>query len=75
MKPGSISEDQKIRRINQVEWALSNILVTEKISSVIDFGSGSGYLLKAFKDKGLKRLLGLDFSKKMCEFAKKKISN
>lgn len=72
LKPGSISEDQKIRRINQVEWALSNILVTEKISSVIDFGSGSGYLLKAFKDKGLKRLLGLDFSKKMCEFAKKK---
>ena len=64
LKPGSISEDQKIRRINQVEWALSNILVTEKISSVIDFGSGSGYLLKAFKDKGLKRLLGLDFFKK-----------
>ena len=32
---------------------LSNILVTEKISSVIDFGSGSGYF-KAFKDKGLK---------------------
>ena len=71
LKPGSISEDQKFRRINQVEWVLSNILVTEKISSVIDFGSGSGYLLKAFKDKGFKKLLGLDFSKKMCEFAKK----
>ncbi len=72
LKPGAISEDQKIRRINQVEWTLSNILASEKINSVIDFGSGSGFFLKAFKDKGFKKLIGLDFSKKMCEFARKK---
>ena len=72
LKPGSISEDQKLRRINQAEWTLSNISAVDQINSVIDFGSGSGFFLKVFKDKGFKQLLGLDFSRKMCEFAKKK---
>ena len=73
LKPGTISEDQKLRRINQAEWTLSNISAVDQINSVIDFGSGSGFFLKVFKDKGFKQLLGLDFSRKMCEFAKKSI--
>lgn len=71
LKPGLISEGQKKRRINQVNWVLSNINSSNKISSVADFGSGSGYFLKVFKDNGYKELLGLDFSEKMCEIAKK----
>ena len=64
LKPGFISDEQKKRRVNQVNWILSNIEVVDKINSVADFGSGSGYFLKVFKDKGFKNLLGLDFSKK-----------
>lgn len=71
LKPGFISEEQKKRRINQVNWILSNIEVVDKIKSVADFGSGSGYFLKVFKDKGFKNLLGLDFSKKMNSIAAK----
>tara|TARA_B100002019_G_C21266437_1_gene599701 strand:+ start:2031 stop:3221 length:1191 start_codon:yes stop_codon:yes gene_type:complete len=72
LKPGFISDEQKKRRVNQVNWILSNIEVVDKINSVADFGSGSGYFLKVFKDKGFKNLLGLDFSKKMNLIAKKK---
>lgn len=73
LKPGYISSDQKIRREGQVNWVIESIPnYKEKIHSILDIGSGSGYFLNVFKKKGIKNLLGIDFSKSMISFMKKK---
>ena len=52
LKPGYISSDQKIRREGQVNWVIESIPnYKEKIHSILDIGSGSGYFLNVFKKK------------------------
>lgn len=61
---GKVTASKSLLEIIRVKTGLS-------CPAVLDVGSGRGELLKAAKDSGIARVVGLDFSRAMVEFARR----